>query len=208
MINNRKVNKGKKKAIEAGREALKAVNPHATGDTGSDFGTYAQNDDDDDAEGEDDDDYGRVGQDFVSSVSPSSGLGPLSRKRAASNDLTYRASTPQNKRTKRPSKYQLNPNGEMVEVNHDDTAVRMRRGSQGTPQQQPGRRLSANPYQNAVADGYNYHGTHFNTDYNVLDGIVQGQDQLSGPGGLLNHHGINYGDFRGPRLGIGQQDRQ
>ena len=206
MVNNRKVNKGKKVAIEAGREALKAVTPHQTGETGSEFGFYGHNDDDDDAEGEDDDDYGRVGQDFLSSVSPRSGLTALSNKRAASNGPTYRAGTP--KRTKRLSKYQLNANGEMVEVNIDDTPVRMRQGSQGTPQQQQSRRASVIPYHNAVANNYNYHGAPFNTDYNTLDGIHQGQDQLSGPGGLPNHHSFNYGTILGARLGNGQQDRQ
>ena len=182
------------------------MTPRPTGETGSEFGFYGQNEDDD-AEGEDDEDYVRVGQGFLSSVSPSSGPVAVSNKRAASNGASYRDSTP--KRTKRPSKYQLNPNGEMVEVKHDDTAVRMRRGSQGTPQQQPGRRVSVNLYQNAVADDYNYHGAHLNTDFNALDGIHQGQDQLSGPGGLLNQRDFNYGAFRGARLGSNvQQDRQ
>lgn len=203
MINNRKVNKGKKVAIEAGREALKAVTPHQTGETGSEFGFYGQNEEDDDAEGEDDDDYGRVGQNFLSSVSPSSGLAALSNKRAASNGPTYRASTP--KRAKN-SKYQLNTKGEMVEITPGDTAIRMRQGSQGTPQQQPSRRGSANQYQNAVTN--DYHGAHFDTDYNALDGIYQGQDQLSGPGGLLSQNNFDYGAYRGPRPGNGQQYRQ
>lgn len=200
MVNNRKVNKGKKQAIDAGRAALKAVNPQQAGETSSELGYYGQNDEED-AAGDDDDDYTQLGQDMQSSVSPSVGRTPLSNKRAASNGPNYRGSTP--KKAKRPSKYQLNDQGQMVQVGDDGVASQTRRLSQATPHAQRSNRSSANYSQPAFA-GYTFSGADFEADIDI-----QSEHSFNhGIGNFPRFGGPDYSGVRGARLGSGQQHQQ
>lgn len=151
MVNNRKVNRGKKQAIEAGREALKLAN---TGDVADDAEI-----EDDDADGDDDEDYGQ--NILQSSLSPTAGRAITASKRARpsyapkvgsenSNDPTY--DEPTTKKAKRPSnsRYQINERGEMVDLG---VSPGMRR-AQIAPQSHLRNRSSSARPQAAVSSGY------------------------------------------------------
>ena len=151
MVNNRKVNKGKKHAIEAGREALKLA---STGENADEAEI-----EDDDADGDDDEDYGQTV--LQSSLSPSAGRAITAHKRARpsyapkvgsedSNDPSYEESA--TKKAKRPSnsRYQVNERGEMVDLG---VSPRVRRAQIVPQSNQRQRSLSARP-QAAVPAGY------------------------------------------------------
>ena len=212
MVNNRKVNKGKKLAIEAGREALKSVHPQRAGETNSDLGSYGHNDEDD-AEGEEDDDYSRFAHNLHSSISPSVGQAAFSNKRVASNGPNYRGSTP--KKAKRPSKYQLNEQGEIVEVSDDGVTNRIRRISQAMPQQQTSNRSSSHGHQAGLAGELAYSGADFESDYNAdgehtvhhTQGVFPRQGGIPGHGAVHGQGSFRYSVFQGPRLGSAQHHR-
>ncbi|KAL8788955.1 MAG: hypothetical protein Q9195_007071 [Heterodermia aff. obscurata] len=206
VVNNRKVNKGKKYAIEAGRNALKIAN---TGDLGSMMGDDAEIEHDD-ADGEEDDVYSRGSFRLPSSLSPS--VAPVSnpKKRARPSyigsdelvDATHYQSA-----AKRPkpsnSRYQVNHLGEMVDVK----APKNRRALQAAPQSHIRNRSSSVRSQSDAANGYD-----MTQDQRVNpDQIVNGDPTTHhGQGGFQGTEafgGGSFGSFQGAQFGRGQQRR-
>lgn len=155
MVNNRKVNSGKKKAIEAGREALKATKGGIT--TGDD----AQ-DEDEDADGDDDDDFDQIEFQLPSSISPSVSQGPTTNKRVRQsvtskisseepNDPKYGESPSKKVKHTSNSRYQSNERGELTDVG---VYSAVRRNSHTTPQSQGRDRASGAHPHSASRGGY------------------------------------------------------
>ena len=208
MVNNRKVNKGKKQAIEAGRYALKTANNTGGGDLGSMMGDDAEMEHDD-ADGEEEDEYSQSGFRLQSSLSPSVAPAINSKKRArpsytpniGSDELVDAARCePAIKKAKRPSnsRYQVNHLGEMVDVK----APEMRRTPQIAPQANVRNRSSSVRSQNDATNGYEMTRNHgINTDHTVHGDSTthHGQSGFQGTG--------NFGGFHGAQFGGGQQRR-
>ena len=205
VVNNRKVNKGKKYAIEAGRNALKVA--HNTGDLGSMMGDDAEIEHDD-ADGDEDDDFSQSGFRLPSSLSPSVAAANNSKKRARPSytpnigsdelvDATH--SEPTIKKAKRASnsRYQVNEFGEMVDVK----ASEMRRTPQIAPQSHVRNRSSSVRSQNDATNGYDMaRDQRINTHQNVHGDPTthHGQGGFQGTGAF---------GFPGAQFGGGHQRR-
>ena len=210
VVNNRKVNKGKKYAIEAGRNALKVA--HHTGDLGSMMG-----DDEvehDDADGEEDDDYSQSGFRLPCSLSPSVAPANNSKKRARPSytpnigadelaDTIHGESAL--KKSKRPSnsRYQVNHLGEMVDVK----ASEMRRSPYIQPQSHVRNRSSSARSQNEATNEYDMTRDHrINTDQ-TAHGDPSTHHSQGGFQGTGAFGGGSFGGFQGAQFGGGHQRR-
>lgn len=211
MVNNRKVNKGKKHAIEAGRNALKIA--HNTGDLGSTMGGDAEIEHDD-ADGEEDDDYSQSGFRLPSSLSPSVAPANNPRKRARPSytpkigsdelvDATHYESAIKKPKRQSNSRYQVNQSGQMVDVR----ASEMRHAPQIAPQSHVRARSSSVRSQNDATNEYDMTRDHrINTDHIVHGDPTthQGQGGFPGTGAF---GGGSFGGFQGAQFGGAHQRR-
>ncbi|KAL8831946.1 MAG: hypothetical protein Q9191_000586 [Dirinaria sp. TL-2023a] len=152
VINNRKVNQGKKEAIEQGRKALAKAKAkkHVGQSLKSEMEDEAYNEYDDGEYEEDEgawDEYGAAPYSSPAPAYPSA----VKRTRQAparqissedSADLTYRG--PPAKRTKKSSKYQLNERNEMVDMSELE---KERRGAQSVSRRAMQNHRSASGFQ-------------------------------------------------------------
>ena len=209
MVNNRKVNKGKKHAIEAGRNALKIA--HNTGDLGSTMGGDAEMEHDD-ADGEEDDVYSQSGFRLPSSLSPSVAPASNPRKRPAYTpnigsdelvDATHYDHAIRKPKRHSNSRYQVNQDGQMVDVKGSE----MRYAPQIAPQSQARARSSSVRSQN---DATNEHGMtrdhRINTDHIVHGDPTthHGQGGFQGTGAF---GGGSFAGFQGAQFGGAHQRR-
>ena len=211
MVNNRKVNKGKKYAIEAGRNALKHA--HNTSDLGSMMGDDAEIEHDD-ADGEEDDEYSQSGFRLQSSLSPIVAPASNPRKRARPSytpkigsdelvDAAHCESAIKKAKRNSNSRYQVNHLGEMVDVK----ASEMRHAPQISPPSHVRDRSSSVRSQNDATNGYDMTRDHrMNTDH-----IVQGDPTIQhGQGGFQGtgaYGGGSLGGFQGAQFGGVHQRR-
>lgn len=175
MVNNRKVNKGKKEAIEQGRKALKEK-ARVRGQAYNEFKHETEDEYPDDGyeDGEfeeDDETYGEQ-HGLPSYPSPTPNYGNPIHKRGRqtaarqmssddSTDLTY--GVPPSKRTKKSgSMYQLNERNEMVDTSATGATRKSARTSQTMARRAIQNRRGSN-YQPTLSD-YNNSGTEVDSD--------------------------------------------
>ena len=172
MINNRKVNKGKKEAIEQGRKALKEKSK-ISGRPYADFKTETEDefqDDGLDGDYEEDDETYMDSHNLPIYPQPTLNYGNSGSKRGRrpqarqmssddSTDLTYGVPPPK-KAKKSGSMYQLNERNEMVDTSATRKSGRI---SQPIARRAIQNRRSSQLYQPSLSD-YNNSGTELESD--------------------------------------------
>ena len=185
MVNNRKVNKGKKQAIDAGRAALRTAHPHRAAEVNSVLGDNNE----DDADGDDDEDYTQFTPYAMSPIT-TRGATPIKRRNSSiSRD------SPAPKKTKRTSnsRYQVNEHGVMVDTGNSYKKARI---PQELSRTLNGSRASVNRAQPTATNYFTGLDQDHGTDHNETDAT-----QIYSVRGGLHGSGDFSSGFQGNHLG-------